>query len=133
MRLYLDANAVIYSIEGSQPFRDRVLVHIANTAATGAGVLLTSRLSRLECRVKPLRDLRTDLLSQYDAFLSRDIVQLIEIDANIIDLATDLRVRYRFKVPDAIHLATAIAHRADRFITGDVALKRCLDVPVEVL
>ena len=133
MRLYLDANVIIYSIDGASPFRDRALVHISVAAASGAGVLLTSRLSRLECRVKPLRDGRTDLLIKYDAFLVPSLVQMIEIDPPIIELATDLRARYRFKTPDAIHLATAIENRADLFLTGDTELKRCREVRVEVI
>ena len=133
MRLYLDANAIIYSIEGALPFRDRALIHIDSAAAKDTGVLLTSLLSRLECRVKPLRDGRTDLLAEYDAFLSATHVELIEISASIIELATGLRSRYRFTTPDALHLATAIEHHADLFLTGDAKLGRCREVRVEVI
>jgi hypothetical protein len=37
------------------------------------------------------------------------------------------------KTPDAIHLATAWQQRADVFLTGDAALARCREAPVEVL
>ena len=56
-----------------------------------------------------------------------------EVTAVVIERATDLRVRYSFKTPDAIHLATAIEGQADLFLTGDKALARCDQVNVEVL
>jgi predicted nucleic acid-binding protein len=133
MRLYLDANAIIYGIEGASSFRTQVLDRIARAAASGSGVLFTSRLSRLECRVKPLRDGRMDLVSSYDTFLSPGSVDLIEIDPDIIELATEVRVKYRFKAPDAIHPATAIRHRADLFLSGDKDLQRCREVQVDVI
>ena len=58
---------------------------------------------------------------------------ICEITANIIEQATDLRVRYNFKTPDAIHLATAIEENVDVFLTGDRALTRCVEVNVEML
>ena len=70
------------------------------------------RLARLECRVAPLRDGNSDLLRQYDSFFSADRLLLVELAPSIIERATELRVRYRFKTPDAIHLATAIEQRA---------------------
>ena len=51
----------------------------------------------------------------------------------MLDRATDLRVRHGFKVPDAIHLASAIEAGADAFLTGDAGLAKCPDVKVEVI
>jgi uncharacterized protein len=107
MRLYLDASAIIYSIESAPPFRDTVLARLSQLEST-EGVVLTSRLSRLECRVKPLRESQKELLATYDEFFSRESIRVIEIGPAIVELATDLRVRFGFKTADAIHLATAI-------------------------
>jgi hypothetical protein len=46
MRLYLDACAIIYSVEGSPRFRMTVLNKIATVETSPQGVLLTSQLSR---------------------------------------------------------------------------------------
>jgi predicted nucleic acid-binding protein len=51
----------------------------------------------------------------------------------VLERATDLRARYGFKTPDAIHLATAIEEHVDLFLTGDTALARCREVQVEVI
>ena len=132
MSLYLDASAIIYSVESVAPFRDTVLGRLSQLFAT-EGLLLTSRLSRLECRVKPLREAQNQLLAIYDEFFVGELVQVIEIGPEIVELATELRVRYGFKTPDAIHLATAIDQRANVFLTGDRALSRCTELRVEVL
>ena len=51
----------------------------------------------------------------------------------MIERATELRARYNLKTPDAIHYATAVEVGATVFLTGDRALARCSEVPVEVL
>jgi predicted nucleic acid-binding protein len=133
VRLYLDANAIIYVVEAVVPFHAAVVSHVAQAQAVPGSLVLTSRLSRLECRLKPTRDGDAALLLKYDLFFRRKPATVIDVDADVIERATDLRVRYNVKTPDAIHLATAWQQRADVFLTGDAALARCTEVPVEVL
>lgn len=133
MRLYLDASAIIYSIEGVPVLRDKVIARIAQAEGTPGGTLITSLLSKLECRVKPLCDGNTELLALYDKFFTQRLIKVAEVSAHVINRATELRVRYGFKTPDAIHLATAIEEQADLFLTGDTALTRCPEVTVEIL
>jgi predicted nucleic acid-binding protein len=133
VRLYLDANAIIYVTEAVAPYFAAVVARIAEADAAPGGIVLTSRLARLECRLKPLRNQDAVLLAAYDEFFASDPMLLIDIDADIIERATDLRARYNVKTPDAIHLAAAWQQQADVFLTGDAALARCREVPVEVL
>jgi uncharacterized protein len=133
VRLYLDANAIIYAIEGAPPFRDAVVARITQVEGVAGAALLTSRLSRLECRIKPMRQGDVAVLAKYDKFLGGDLLLLGEIDAETIEHATDLRVRYNVKTADAIHLATALNLQADVFLTGDATLSRCAELKVEVL
>lgn len=92
---------------------------------------MTSRISRLERRSKPTRDRDAALLARYDAAFAK--ARVVEITAAIIEGATELRARYGFRSPDAIHLATAIDGGADVFITGDASLARCTEITVDVL
>jgi predicted nucleic acid-binding protein len=131
MRLYLDANSIIYSIEGLPEFREAALAWIGR--AESGGAVLTSRLSRLECRVKPLRDADMDLLQRYDGFFSRSALQWVEITADVVERATELRAQHGFRTPDAIHLASALAVPADVFLTGDRGLIRCPGLDVQIL
>lgn len=133
MRLYLEASALIYLIEGVAPFRDTVVTRVAQLEGSDNGLLITSRLSRLECRVKPLREGDHELLALYDAFFTRRLMHMAELTAAIVERATELRARHGLKTPDALHIATAIEERADLFLTGDRGLARVTDVAVEVL
>lgn len=133
MRLYLDASAIIYSIEGVSGFRKSALTWIESVEGADEGLMLTSRLSRLECLVKPLKTGRTELLALYEGFFVRDKLRLIEVSADVIERACDLRARYGFRAPDAIHLATAILFEADTFLSGNAALERCSELKVVTL
>jgi uncharacterized protein len=133
VRLYLDANVIIYAIEGIAPYHAAVVARIAQAQASPGGMVLTSRLSRLECRVKPLRNADASLLAGYDEFFAHPRLTIADIHPDTIERATELRARYNFKTPDAIHLATAIQLQADTFLTGDATLSRCAEVKVEVL
>jgi predicted nucleic acid-binding protein len=132
MRLYLDASAIIYSLEGASAVREAA-VRVIEQAEAAPCAVITSRLSRLECRVKPLRDGRQDVLALHDAFFSRPGLVLADVSAGVIERATELRARHGFKTPDALHLATALIEGADSFLTGDGALARCPDLRVIVL
>lgn len=94
---------------------------------------MTSQLSRLECRVKPLRDGSTSLLGAYDALFARPGLLIAEVSAAVLERATELRARQLFKTPDAIHLATALVQAADVFLTGDADLSRCPGLEVVIL
>jgi predicted nucleic acid-binding protein len=131
MRLYLDANSIIYSVEGLPEFRDATLEWIDRAEASGT--VVTSRLARLECRVKPLRDGDAELLARFDGFFARAGLELIEVAADVLERATELRARHGFRTPDAIHLATALEANADVFLTGDRTLARCPGLDVQVL
>jgi predicted nucleic acid-binding protein len=130
---YLDASAIIYLVEGSASARDLVARSVGGAERDPAGRLLTSRLSTLECRVKPLRAGDKALLATYDTFFTRARLVIVEVTASVIDKATDLRARYGFKTPDALHLATAIEGKADVFVTGDAAFTRCTELRVEIV
>ena len=130
-RIYIDACTIIYLVEGAQPFQAQTRQRIAQLR-TGA-VLSTSRLARLECRTKPVRDGDQGLLAEYDVLFASTDLDLIDIDSAVIERATEVRARYRFKTPDALHLATAIETNADLFLTGDADLRRCTELNIEVL
>jgi predicted nucleic acid-binding protein len=130
---YLDASAIIYLVEGAASAQALVARRIAGAEQDPAGRVLTSHLSRLECRVKPLRASDVLLLSTYDAFFTRARLEVLDISAAVIDRATDLRARYGFKTPDAIHLACAIGRGADVFVTGDAMLGRCEEIRIEIV
>lgn len=96
-------------------------------------VRIGSRLTRLECRTRPLRagDLAT--LAQFDVFFAGIELVWVDVSPPVIERATDLRTKYNLKTPDALHYATAVEAGAVAFLTGDRALSRCSEVRVELL
>ncbi len=131
--IHLDACTIIYLVEGAEPFHGRVVSALAALRPSAESPVVTSRLSVLECRVLPLRENNTALLATYDAFFAAEHLVLADIDARVIERAAGLRALYRFRTPDAIHLATAIENKAAVFLTGDAALKQCREVDVRLL
>jgi len=130
-RIYLDASFIIYLVELNADFhtvaKQRFLAHRTDSEA------LTSRLSRLECRVKPLRDNNQQGLTLFDTFFAKRDFRLVEVSASVIERATELRARYGLETPDALHIATAIQERADLVLTGDTELARCTEITVDVV
>jgi len=131
--IYLDACTIIYIVEAVHPFRKSVIDKIDRFRSGHETRLLTSNLSRLECRVRPLQEDDAVLLRCYEDFFTKRGLLVMDITRQIIDVAADLRARYRFRTPDAVHLATAIDQKADVFLTGDADLVRCTEVNVESL
>ena len=129
--IYLDACCFIYLVEGEAEWRTVVEHRLRNLDPLSK--LITSQLTRLECRTKPMREGNRALLERYEALFTADRVAVLDVSEHVIDRATDLRARYGFKTPDAIHLATAIEFSAAEFWTGDAVLTRCFDVVVTLL
>lgn len=129
MRLYLDAAPVIYAVEQVTPFFPVV---DARLSAAGT-VCVASDLTRLECRVKPVREGNADLLKDYDDFFAYAVAEIVALSREVIDRAREIRARYRFKTPDAVHLAAAVVTSCDVFLTNDHRLDRFPDIVLEVV
>jgi predicted nucleic acid-binding protein len=132
MRIYCDSVILIYYFEGQPSFKARARARLAALAAAG-DVIVVSDLSRLECRSMPLGAGDVTLVADYDRFFAGSNVESVPISTAVFDRATLLRAAHRFKTVDALHLAAAIEGGCDRFLTNDVKLKACTDIPVELL
>jgi len=94
---------------------------------------VTPQISRLECRVGPLRDGHADLLARYDRVFRTRGLELLAVSAPVLELATEFRATLGFRTIDAIHLASARIVGAGVFLTGDRALRRSPGLAVEVV
>jgi predicted nucleic acid-binding protein len=126
--IYLDSNVLIRLIEGDHAARNPIERRLAPEPQ-----FITSQLSRLECRCRPMRDANATLLGLYDAAFSARELRLIELDAQVIDQATTIRATQNLKAPDALHLATALVSGATVFLTGDKQLTRFTQIKVELI
>jgi predicted nucleic acid-binding protein len=129
MRVYLDASPVIYSVETVAPYAAVVDARLAASSV----VRVASDLTRMECRVKPLRSQDTALLQDYDDFFAADVSEIVPLTRAVIDRATEIRAQFGFKTPDAIHLAAASEASCDLFLTNDHRLDRFTGIAVEII
>ncbi|MDD2725511.1 MAG: PIN domain-containing protein [Methylovulum sp.] len=134
MTLFLDACSIIYLLESHQQQgqKTRLLITQALPSKTQ---LMVSRLSFLECRVFPLKENNTDLLESYKRFFCLPNVKIIELTADVMDIATDLRVKYpsSLRTPDALQLACALSANANQFLTGDKKLSVIQEINVVIV
>jgi predicted nucleic acid-binding protein len=73
------------------------------------------------------------LVGIYDQFFASPDVEVVGLTAAVFDRAAELRARHGFKTPDALHLAAAIVHGCDRFLTNDTRLNACTAIPIDVM
>ncbi len=129
MRLYLDAAPVIYTVEQVEGFATAVDERIGSSEVT----LVANDLTRMECRVKPLREGNAELLKDFDEFFNGAVSEVVVLSRPIMDRATEIRARHGFRAPDAIHLAAAVESSCDVLLTNDHRLDRFSDIKCELV
>jgi predicted nucleic acid-binding protein len=129
VRVYLDTAPVIYLVEEVPNYGELVdkRVSVADV------IQVASDLTRMECRVKPLREGNTALLHDYDDYFAEVVAEIVVLSHAVIDRATDIRARYGFRTPDAIHLAAAVLSGCDVFLANDYRLQRFPDIAIDVI
>jgi predicted nucleic acid-binding protein len=126
MIVFLDACALIYRVEEVAPWNRRLAdLLLRYRRKRGDLGLAISRLSCLECRVQPLRDGNAELLSRYEALFSAPDLRTVEIDASVVEGATQIRARFGLRTPDAIQAASCLSLDAEHvFLTNDRSFAR---------
>jgi predicted nucleic acid-binding protein len=121
MLVFLDACIIIYWVESAEPFYSQLLAQLAEIAHHYPQHQLTiSRLSLMECLVKPLRDTNKELIVHYQYFFEIPQIRIVEIDHQVIDRATFLRAKYNLRTPDAIQAASCLSlNNPHIFLTND--------------
>ena len=132
MLIYCDSAIIIYYLDNTGRFHVRATARLTALAAAGDEVAVTD-LTRLEYRVGPLKRGDPVALAEYDRFVARPGVRILPLPTTVYDRAAELRARYGYKTPDALHLAAAIVHGCDRFLTNDTRLSACTALPIDVL
>ena len=126
MILFLDACVLIYRVEEVMPWNARVAKQLAQLRRQYSELqIAVSRLSYLECRTQPLRDGDEILLARYDALFAASDLHTIEIDANVIEGATQIRAQFGLLTPDAIQAASCLSLNTGHiFLTNDATFRR---------
>lgn len=135
MIAFFDASALIYLLEGAEPFSTRLRKDLDAVARKypelGTAV---SRLSWLECRVGPMKGNDNATLMAFDTFFARPDLVWVELTRDVVELAAAIRVQAGMKTPDALQAASCLQlGRAHIFLTGDATFGRVAGLNVRVL
>lgn len=135
MIAFFDASALIYLIEGAEPFATRTRAELARIAKRHAALgVAVSRLSWLECRVRPARNNELAVLAAFDAFFARPDLTWVELTQEVVELAAAIRVRHGLRTPDALQAACCLQLGPQHlFITGDAAFEKVAALRVRLL
>jgi predicted nucleic acid-binding protein len=128
-RIALDTNVFI-SLFAQEPLGEKVVPLIDAAANQGRVELIASVLSFAECAVKPYRDGNWAALDKIKLMFQMPNLTVYPVDDIVAEEAARLRAVYNLKMPDAIHIATAIIRRADVFLTNDYQLASVKEIPV---
>lgn len=128
--IYLDTNVWIYAIEAYPDYAE-LLQQIFAKIDQGELIAVTSELTIAEVLVKPLQDNNQRVVQAYQSILQpSDNVKILPISRQILESAAKLRATTRLKLPDAIHLATALDQEVKTFITNDSGFKAMSTIQV---
>ena len=135
MIVFFDASALIYLIEGKEPFAGKVRKELATATAKYPNLkAAVSRLTWLECRVGPMKANDSTALAVFDAFFARPDLVWLELTRDVVELAAAIRVKHGLRTPDALQAASCLQLGADHvFLSGDSAFRRVGGLNVKVL
>ena len=135
MIAFFDASALIYLIEGKEPFAGCVRAALQRIEAAHPGIgAAVSRLSWLECRIGPMKTNDAAMLSAFDGFFLRPDLIWIELTRDVVELAATIRARHGLRTPDALQAASCLQLGPDHlFLTGDADFTRVGGLAVTVV
>jgi predicted nucleic acid-binding protein len=128
--VYWDSCIFIYRVQAVEPWA--ALIGQRLDALTDVRLFFTE-LTRLECRVLPIRTADIDLLALYERCFTSAEAEEIPITRPVFDLAAELRAMHRLRTPDALHAAAAIVSGCDEFWTNDGRLAQAVGERIRIV
>lgn len=124
-KLYFDSNVFIYALESPDRDLRKRHQHLFHMLAAKRFDVCTSLVTRAEVLVRPLRMNQVELADRYRALLSgADAVSVVGLNIDVMDRAAGLRADYpALKLPDALHIATAMHVGCDALVSNDLRLR----------
>lgn len=107
-----------------------VFINIDSGAMYGCSSVITLT----EVLTHPRRNGKVVLEKEYrDLLLHSRNFDLIPIDIEVADKASELRCRYNIRTPDALQISAILSAGCEAFLTNDKELKRVKELNVIVL
>lgn len=126
----IDTNIFIYHFHDIDPytkFTDKIFSGLAENKLRAITSLITlTELLSHEFSDSTLKALR-------ESFFTVPNLQVMDFDKNVALEAARIRREYKYRLPDAVQLATAMYGKAQVFITNDDRLKKFKELKVIML
>lgn len=135
MIAFLDTSALIYLVEGKEPFGSRARARLAELSEKHIDLAAAvSRLTWLETMVGPMKRRDDALLAAYDSFFALPDLVWVELTRDVVELATAIRVKHGLHTPDALQAASCLQlGPGHRFLSGDSRFQRVAGLQVCLL
>lgn len=118
-KTYLDVNVFIYALEGF-PQVEQTLEALFKAIDSAELQTVTSELSLAEALIRPIENNNLQHQAIYQsAIRSRTGLEVVPVSRSILLEAARLRGTVGLKLPDAIHVATALQTDCEVFLTND--------------
>ena len=117
--VYFDTNIFIYLLE-HHSYLGEVCLSIVQSAVDKELDGYSGDLVMAELLVKPLKDNNARAVKAVkDLFSQETRIELLPHKRSTFETAALLRANYKIKLPDALHIATAIENHIEVFLTND--------------
>ena len=132
-RVYLDANVFIYLVEAdTYPAMRQAVTQLFSACDAGHIIPVTSTLTLAEVLPVPLRQGDNVLVQIYRGLLTTSpVLEVKPVSLSILDAAAVIRSQTSIKLPDAIHIATALQADCAYFVSNDQGLKLPKALPIQ--
>ena len=126
-RVYVDSNVLIYAVEGV-PETAGPAKRLIQFFRASKGLMFTSEIALAEVLAPSKRrgawPLQTRRRVYFDLLIWSGAVSLLPVTRDILIQTSDLRKMTKLKLPDAIHLMSAIRSNCRFLVTGDADFKK---------
>ncbi len=121
--IYFDTNIFIYALEDSHEYREQITALFSRIRQTGT-LVVTSELTLAECLVKPFATEDDLSIQHYERNIkTSEFLEIKAITRTILKGAARNKAICRNKLPDSIHMATALHSGCAIFVTNDASIK----------
>lgn len=117
-KVYFDTNPLIYALSGNELYLT-IITQLFHGLQQQHYIGYSSELGLAELLVKPIRENNTAQIVTIQQLFADKFLQLLPHNRACFELSAKIRADYRLKMPDAIHVATAITQKMDIFVTAD--------------
>jgi predicted nucleic acid-binding protein len=122
-KIYIDANIIIYFIEGAAVFRESVIELFRHTEEHNIPIM-TSEISIGECLYGAYKRKNEAIADKYrEIFHEIGMFHLIPVEQEIAERAAKVGAENGLKLIDAIHFTSALDVGCKVFVTNDRGIK----------